>query len=114
MNWLSKRCVLPAVLALTACGSSSAGIPSASTPSSMASGGASAALASKLGLSPDLVEKALSAAKSALGGSQQSAAEKTAAAQLGVNTAANEAEASGQPLAAAQKSGLLEGLKNML
>ena len=115
MNWRSKRCVLAAlVLGLAACGSSAGSLPGSATPASMAVDGAVAALASKLGISPDLVAAGLAAAKAALGGTKHTLEDKALAAQVGVDHAATKAEASGKALADEQKSGLLEGLKNML
>jgi len=115
MSGLSKTFVVSIVLGLAACGSSTgAGPGAATTPASVATQSATAALASRLGISPALVETALSAAKGALGSGAQNAEQKTAAAHVGVNTAANQAQAAGTPLVAEQKSGLLEGLKNML
>jgi hypothetical protein len=111
MSCSSKASVLCLVLGLAACGSSAGSAAGgATTPTAIATNSATTALASKLGLSPALVEKALAAAKSALG----TVNNKQAAAQVGVDTAAADAEAAGKPLVAEQKSGLLEGLKSLV
>ena len=114
MHHFLKACVLTGVLGLAACGSSSGAAAGGSTASSMAAGQASSALAAKLGIPPFLVEKALSTAKSMLAGGSAGAGDKARAAQAGVDAAAAQAESEGKPLVAEQKSGLLEGMKNML
>jgi len=107
--WIT--CCLTGVLALAAaCGSSGGSSAGGSTMSSMATNQATAALASKLGIPAPLVDMALSRAQSMFSGGSS----KTNAAQAGVEAAAAQAESQGKPLLAEQKSGLLEGLTNLI
>lgn len=110
MRNLWTVCCLSAALCVAAgCGSSGGAAAGGSTASSVASQ-ATAALASKLGISKTLVDLALEKAKSML----SSGADKATAAQAGVDAAASQAEADGKAFTEDQKSGLLEGLKGML
>lgn len=94
----------------TACGASGTAGAGGGAATSVATNQAAALLASKLGIPGPLVDLALEKARSLLGGG----ADKAAAAQAGVDVAAAQAQAQGSPLAEEQKSGLLEGLKNLL
>ena len=108
ISWTT--CFLSAALGLaTACGSSGGAASGGSTTSALASE-ATAMLASKLGISKALVDLGLSKAKSMFSGG----ADKATSAKAGVDAAAAQAEADGKPLVEEQKSGLLDGLKNLL
>src|SRR5688500_3539947 len=103
-------------LFLAACGGSSAGGGDTTTPTPTVAGegGASAALATQLGINEAYVSAAVTAAQGALGTGTKTPEEKTAAAQVGVDKASAQADAEGKSLTADQKTGLLEGLKGML
>jgi hypothetical protein len=103
--------------ALAACGSSSTAGSGATTTAGTAATAdpASAAIAAQLGVSENVVAAGLAAARAALGtGGEKTDADKTAAAQVGVEKASAQAEAEGKPLAEEQKTTLLEGLKSLL
>ncbi|HEX2570749.1 MAG TPA: hypothetical protein VH877_14425 [Polyangia bacterium] len=73
-----------------------------------------AALAAKIGVSENYVSLALTAAQGLLGSGKKTAEEKATAAQGGVDKAAAQAASDGKAFTEEQKTGLFEGLKNLL
>lgn len=113
-NWCTLSCLVIALGLASACGAAGGSSAGGSTMQAAATNQATAALAQKLGISPALVELALAKARSLLSGGASPAADKGSAALAGVEAAAAQAQADGKPLAEEQKSGLLDGLKNLL
>jgi hypothetical protein len=72
------------------------------------------ALASKLGINQSYVSTALSTAQGQLGGGPKTAEAKSSAAQQGVDKVAAQAQTDGKALTDEQKTGLLDGIKELL
>ena len=113
--------VVVVAVGVAGCGASGGGSSASGGGTTMAAAGgaggaqaAAGALASQLGIPENYVSTALNAAQGALGTGPKTADTKAAAAQTGVDKAAAQAQSDGKPLTEPQKSGLLDGLKNLL
>ena len=105
---LSVSLLSMALLGGFACAKNQSAAPASAGNSMMQSG--AAALASKLNINQSYVELAASTAQSLMA----KGSDEPSAINQGVDEAAAKASADGKPLSTDQRSGLLDGLKNLI